>query len=148
MSDTPENSKSNQIPGRFKPGQSGNPAGKPKGARHRTTMAIEALLEGQAEALTQKAIEMALSGDGVAMRLVLDRLVPPRRDRHIAIELPPVKTATDATAASGKIVDAVASGEITPNDGAEVGKILDVHVRNIELREFEERLAALEGKSK
>ena len=111
-------------------------------------MAIEALLEGQAEALTQKAIEMALSGDGVAMRLVLDRLVPPRRDRHIAIELPPVKTATDATAASGKIVDAVASGEITPNEGAEVGKILDVHVRNIELREFEERLAALEGKSK
>ena len=62
----------------FKPGQSGNPAGRPKGARHRTTMAIEALLEGEGEAITRKAIEAAKAGDMVAIRLVLDRICPPR----------------------------------------------------------------------
>ncbi len=70
--------------GRFKPGQYGNPAGKPKGTRHRTTMAIEALLDGEAEALSRKAIEMALAGDGVALRLCLERLLPARRDRPVS----------------------------------------------------------------
>jgi Family of unknown function (DUF5681) len=39
----------------FKPGESGNPAGKPKGARNKVTLAIEALLDGEAEALTRKS---------------------------------------------------------------------------------------------
>src|SRR3954452_18590076 len=65
---------------RGRPFQAGNP-GKPKGARHRTTLAIDALLDGDAENLTRKAVEMALGGDTVALRLCLDRLAPPRRDR-------------------------------------------------------------------
>jgi hypothetical protein len=65
--------------GQFGAGQSGNPAGRPKGARNHTTRAVEALLDGEAEALTRKAIEMALDGDGPAMRLCLDRLCHPAR---------------------------------------------------------------------
>ena len=53
-----------QQAGKFAPGVSGNPDGRPRGARHKTTLAIEALLEGQHEALTQKAIDLALAGDG------------------------------------------------------------------------------------
>ena len=56
--------------GRFQKGRSGNPAGKPKGARHRATLAAEALLDGEAEALTRKAVELALAGDGIALRAV------------------------------------------------------------------------------
>jgi len=56
----------------FAKGKSGNPAGKPKGARHRVTLATEALLDGEAEALTRKAVEMALAGDGAALRLCLE----------------------------------------------------------------------------
>src|SRR4029077_7685570 len=41
------------------PGQSGNPSGRPKGSRNRTTLAAEALLDGEAEQLTRKAIELA-----------------------------------------------------------------------------------------
>jgi hypothetical protein len=63
----------------FRPGQSGDPAGKPKGARNRATVAAEALLEGEAEMLTRKAIELGLSGDTTALRLCLERLMPPRR---------------------------------------------------------------------
>ena len=53
----------------------GNP-GKPKGARHRATLAVAALLDGEAEALTRKAVDMALAGDRAAMRLCLERLAP------------------------------------------------------------------------
>ena len=74
--------------GRFRPGQSGNPSGKPKGARNRLTLACEALLEGEGEALTRKAIELALDGDTVALRLCLDRICPPAKERPISIELP------------------------------------------------------------
>jgi hypothetical protein len=69
------------------PGQSGNPAGKPKGTRNRATVAAEALLEGEAEMLTRKAIELGLSGDTTALRLCLERLMPPRKDRSISFSL-------------------------------------------------------------
>lgn len=57
--------------GKFAPGVSGNPAGRPKGSRHKVTLAIEAMLEGEHEKLTRKAIDMALEGDGPALRLCL-----------------------------------------------------------------------------
>jgi hypothetical protein len=47
----------------FGPGQSGNPAGRPKGSRNRSTLALEAIFEGEAEKLSRRAIEMALEGD-------------------------------------------------------------------------------------
>ncbi|HWN80221.1 MAG TPA: DUF5681 domain-containing protein [Bradyrhizobium sp.] len=75
---------------RFQKGRSGNPKGRPKGSRNAATLACEALLDGQAEALTQKAIQMALDGDPVALRLCLDRLCPPRRDRPVSFPLPPI----------------------------------------------------------
>jgi hypothetical protein len=65
---------SKQVGGRFQKGTSGNPRGRPMGSRNAATIACEALLEGQAEALTQKAIQMALDGDTVALRLCLDRI--------------------------------------------------------------------------
>lgn len=78
--------------GTWPKGISGNPAGRPKGARHKTTVAVEALLAGQAEGLTQKAIELALAGDTVALRLCLDRLAPPRRTPSVDVELPPLES--------------------------------------------------------
>src|SRR5262245_47204912 len=45
----------------FEPGQRGNPSGRPKGARNKTTIAVEALLDNEAEALTRKLIELATS---------------------------------------------------------------------------------------
>jgi len=62
----------------FERGVSGNPAGKPKGARHRATLAAEALLDGEAEALTRKAIELALEGNIFALKICLDRILPAR----------------------------------------------------------------------
>lgn len=130
--------------GRFQPGQSGNPAGKPKGARNRATLAAEALLDGESEELTRKAIELAKGGDTTALRLCLERLIPARRDKPVNFDLPPIETADDAAKAMGAILQAVAGGEISPSEGAEVARLLEGYVKTLETAEFERRLAALE----
>jgi hypothetical protein len=66
----------------FKKGQSGNPSGRPPGSRNKSTLAAEALLDGEAETLTRKAIEEAKAGNMIALRLCLERIVPPRKDHH------------------------------------------------------------------
>ena len=114
--------------GGFKPGQSGNPAGRPKGARNRTTVAVEALLEGQAERLTQKAIDRAIEGDSAALKLCLDRLVPPRRDRLTPFDLPVLKEAADARNAFAAIIAAAADGALTPGEATTLAKLVSEFV--------------------
>src|SRR5580704_6937267 len=83
-----ENTAGKQRGTPFKAGRSGNPAGKPKGSRNAATLAMEALLDGESEALTRKAIELAKGGDMAALRLCLDRILPPRKDRPVSFALP------------------------------------------------------------
>src|SRR6516225_1902789 len=98
------NTARNQRGRPFTKGQSGNPAGKPRGARHRATLAAEALLDGEAEALTRKAIELALAGDPIAMRLRLDRILPPRRECPTTFALPDLGSVADAGAARAAVL--------------------------------------------
>jgi hypothetical protein len=90
---------------------------------------------------------MALSGDGTAMRLCFDRLSPPRRDRPIPFALPKLETAADAKAAAASIVQAVAEGELTPSEAADMSKLLDNFTRVLEATDFQTRLEALERKT-
>ena len=131
----------------FQQGQSGNPNGRPRGSRNRSTQALEAILDGEAEALTRRAIEMALEGDGPAMRMCLDRLMPVRKDRPITFTLPEIETAADLTKATRALMQGVADGEITPSEAAELSKLVDAHVKAIEAVDFATRLAALEQAS-
>ena len=85
-------------------------SGKPKGTRHKATQAALALLEGEAEALSRKAIETALEGDTTALRLCLERIAPPRKDAPVTFDLPPMQSATDAAKAAASVLEAVASG--------------------------------------
>ena len=130
---------------RGKPFAAGNP-GKAKGTRHRVTRAIEELLEGEHEALTRTAIDKALTGDVVALRLCLDRLAPPRRDAPISITLPPIATAADTVTASSALLDAVAGGDVTPDEAGRVMALLTAHKQIIETADLAARVAALEEK--
>jgi hypothetical protein len=121
----------------------GNP-GKPIGARHRTTLAVESLLDGEAEKLTRKAIKMALAGNTVALRLCMDRIAPARKDRPVAFSLPAIATASDAVKASATIVAAVAGGELTPLEAAALSGLVDCFTRALAASEFEARLTVLE----
>ncbi len=141
----PEKSGRNQD-GTFAPGVSGNPAGKPRGARHKTTLAIEALLDGQHEALTKAAINKALEGDTTALRLCLDRIAPPRKDSPVTFTLPRIKSATDAVEASSALLAAVASGEVTPDEAGRVMALLTAHKAMVETGDLEARITALEAK--
>ena len=122
--------------------------GKTLGARHRVTLAIEGLLEGEHEALTRKAIEKAMEGDMTALRLCLDRLAPARKDSPITFDLPPVQSALDAAGASAAVLTAVASGEVTPDEGGRVMALLVAHKGIVETCDLESRITALEGKVK
>jgi hypothetical protein len=130
----------------FPKGTSGNPAGKRPGTRNRATMAAEALLDGEAEALTRKAIEMAKQADITALRLCLDRVVAPRRERSVQFRLPELRNAVDAAGAMGAIVDAVAHGDLTPSEAAELSKLVEVYVRSLEATELDRRIRALEDR--
>jgi hypothetical protein len=128
----------------FKPGQSGNPNGRPKGSRNVATLALESLLDGQAQALTQKAIDLALTGDLTALRICLDRILPPRKDRPVTFTLPPINSAQDAAATVSAVLAAVAAGEITPADAGEISKLIEAYVKAFETAELAERLDRLE----
>ncbi|WP_292531393.1 DUF5681 domain-containing protein [Methylocystis sp.] len=130
----------------FVKGQSGNPGGKAKGAKNHATRAVEALLDGEAEALTRTAIDKALEGDGVALRLCLERLCPPRRSRHISFALPAVASAADASSAMGAVIANVADGNLTPEEAASVAGLIESYVKTLEARDLEERIKALEQK--
>ena len=92
---------------------SGN-SGRPKGARNKKTHAIESLLEGQAEALTQKAISKALEGDGLALRLCMERIAPVPKDKSVSFSLPAMNDAIDASKAASSVILAVSEGELPP----------------------------------
>ena len=135
---------SKQVGGRFEKGVSGNPRGRPMGSRNNATLACEVLLEGQAEALTQKAVEMALAGDTVALKLCLERIYPTRRDRAVRFPLPPITSARDAADIAAAVAQAVAAGHLTPSEAAEIGKVIDVYVRAYQTAELNDRVARVE----
>ena len=129
----------------FEPGQSGNPGGRPKGARNKTTIAAEALLDDEAEALTRKVVAMALDGNIAALRLCVERLLPPRRDRAVAFDLPKIESAADAVAASSAVLQGCAAGILAPDEAADVMSLIATHVRAIELHQIEAGLSTLEA---
>jgi hypothetical protein len=132
--------------GRFRKGQSGNPNGRPLGARNKATETAELLLDGEAEALTRKALELALKGDPAVLRLCLDRIIPPRRGRPVQLPVPPVRGAADLGGTMAAITTAATGGAITPGEAAELARVVEIFVRAVETSDFETRLQQLEGR--
>jgi hypothetical protein len=129
---------------RFQRGQSGNPAGKAPGTRHRVTLLAERLMQDDAEGVVNAVIAAARDGDMAAARLVLDRLAPARKDNPVHFDLPVIETASDAAAAMAAILRAVASGELTPGEAGDVAKLIETFAKAHELCEIEARIVALE----
>jgi hypothetical protein len=133
---------------KWKIGQSGNPAGKKPGTRHRATLAVEKLLDGEGEELTRKAIELAKDGDLTALKLCLERICPPRKSRPINIDLPDVSSGEGVSEAQAVVVQKVAESEITPDEGQVLSSILEARRKSIETADHEARLNKLEGLGK
>lgn len=144
-----ENSKPKQRgPGKpFQPGVSGNPAGKPKGCRHKATRAALELLDGEVEALTRKCIEKAMEGETAALKLCLERLVPPMKERPIQtkLKLPAKVTTQNAPEVFAMILKAVASGGLCPGEGETLQRMMQVYLQACEYTELARRLDDLEA---
>jgi hypothetical protein len=132
----------------FQKGESGNPAGRPRGARNRRTLLAEHLLEGDTEAIVRTMIERAKEGDMAAVRLCVDRICPRVTDRPAGFELPPLVRAADAPPAIAAIAQALAEGDLTAAEAADLGRFVESFARAFEKADIEKRLAGLEMREK
>lgn len=130
--------------GRFVKGRSGNPAGRETGSRNRATLLAETMFDGEAEALARKAIERALEGDAAALKMCLDRVLAPRRERRIEAELPPLEGIADIGTVMLGVLRAAVEGRITPSEAAKLAGTVEAAVKAIDASDFDRRLTALE----
>jgi hypothetical protein len=107
----------------------------------------EQLLDGRAQALAEKAVELALSGDVTALRLCLERLVPVRRERYLTLELPAPATAEDITAGFARVVEALSHGELTPSETTSVAALLESARHALETTDLARRIEELEERA-
>jgi len=95
--------------------------------------------------ITQTLINAALGGDLAAIRLVMERLVPPCKEKALPqLHLPTVTDAQSLPKLTAAILEAVADGRITPGEGQALSTLANTHAKNLELAELEQRIAALE----
>ena len=134
----------NEI-GQFARGSSGNPVGRPPGARNHATLLTEQLFDGASGALANKAVQMALEGNIVALRLVLGRIIAPRRHRPSPFALPPLVTAADGAPAMAAAAAAAADGELAAAEASAFSQVVDSFIRALDAGEVEARLQRLES---
>ncbi len=141
---TNEPKKPKKRSGQFSKGASGNPAGRPPGSRNKATLLMEELLEEEGERLLRKTIDKASAGDINALRLCLDRLLPPRKDRTIQLTLPPIATLAQIPAAMSTVVEAIGDGRITPTEGESLVNIFTMQTKVLETADLDRRITELE----
>jgi hypothetical protein len=127
----------------FKKGQSGNPSGRPKGIKDRR-VALREKLEPHAGELLDIVVTYAKAGDPTAMRLVMERLVPPIKEDRIQVTIPTINSADDCVTAQAAIVQAVAAGELLPSEGQTMSGLIEAQRKAYETHEFSKRLEAIE----
>jgi hypothetical protein len=131
--------------GRFAAGSSGNPRGRPTGARGKATQLLDKMAERGGKAVLQAVLTAAKDGDIGAAALILTRIWPPRRGRPIRFDLPDLLQPGGAPAALAAIARLTADGVVSPEEGAEVGKIIEAHMRAVDMTELVHRLEKLEA---
>ena len=85
--------------------------------RNRITQLVEQLA-GRAEKLIQKAVDLAQAGDVSCLRMLLDRLWPPRKGQPVNVVMPPINTTQDVFPAIASIWTAIGEGRLTPDEAS------------------------------
>lgn len=129
----------------FQPGRSGNPAGKAKGTRNLATRKALAILEEGGDEVIKAVVEAAKAGDMSAAKIVVDRLVPPARERHVELpDFPDTSTVAGLNQAQQLILAAVANAELTPSEASILSGIAENRRKSMETAELAERIGQLE----
>jgi hypothetical protein len=144
----PENAGELQAKGRFQKGCSGNPRGKAKGTKNRATLAAEQLLQGELESICRRLIQEATSGNMQAIKMILDRVLPPKRNSYTSFYLPNFDDSTGILHAIDSIMKAVSQGNLSVEDAEMLTRMVDTYMRAKETYDYEERLSKFEQKFK
>jgi hypothetical protein len=131
----------------FKAGWRGGP-GRPAGSRNKATIMLDRMAEADAKTILQSQIEKAKEGDAKAAEMILSRVWPARKGRAINLNLPPLEKPADIVAALGAVADAVAVGQISPDEAQAVAAVLETKRRAIETTDLEKRIETLEAEKK
>lgn len=133
----------------YKPGQSGNPAGKPPGTRSKATQAVLALMEGAGDDIVRAVIKAAQGGDLTAAKMVIDRLAPPAKERPVSLpDFPDTSTIQGVNQAQQVILEAVANGDLMPGEAATLSSITEARRKSLETQELTDRIDQLERRLK
>ena len=130
----------------WKKGQSGNPTGKPAGVRNKATVMVQSIMERGAQEIAEAVVGLAKEGDLSAARLVLERLLPPAKERPISLALPSTDTAGGIAEAQQAILQAVAAGDLLLGEGTALSSIVEARRKAVETLQLEQRITALETK--
>lgn len=130
-------------PSRWKPGQSGNPRGKPKGAKDRRTKWRDQL-GADLDAVLAALLTAAKRGDVPAIALVLSRCAPPLRGERALIAIPGLPSGASATELAIALVRAACNGTLASDAAAELVQALAAVGRLREVDELAARIAKLE----
>lgn len=130
---------------RFEKGQMSGP-GRPRGSRNKSTILFDEIGSEGTEELIGVVKACAEKGDMRAAAILLARTWPRRRGAPVTLDLPAVETAGGLVQAQAAVVAAMARGELTPDEAAAVGSLLETQRRAIETHEHEGRIRALEEK--
>jgi hypothetical protein len=129
---------------RWEKGKSGNPSGRPAGSRNKASLATENMFLDEADRLSRKCIKLAMKGNIQALKLCIERICPVRRDTPIRVQLPRVKTIEDSVKLTTDLLDKVAAGELTPSQGELLSRMIEKHIKVLQLNDLEARLQQLE----
>lgn len=127
--------------GQFKKGASGNPSGRPKSE---STVLREKLLENS-DKVFNLLMEKLGDGDSAALKMCLDRLVPPLK----AVTAPVQINASGNSLAekANGVFTAATDGEVSPDTASQLITALAGVAKIIEVSELEKRISALEDKT-
>ncbi|CDZ79880.1 hypothetical protein BN1013_00380 [Candidatus Rubidus massiliensis] len=142
----PANAEKMQGNQKFQKGRSGNPKGKIKGTRNKATLVAEQLLQGELETICRRLVQEAVEGNMQAIKMVLDRLLPPKRNIPVAIDLPKLENSSDALDAIAYVTMAVSRGNLSIDEGESLSRMIEVYVRAMEAHDYETRLSKIEQK--
>jgi len=131
------------MPTRYQKGKTGGP-GRPPGSRNKATVLFEEIGHEGVAGVIRKVADAARDGNMRAASILLARTWPRGRGRPVVLDLPPVETTAGIVQAHAVVVALMAAGEITPEEAAAIGSVLETQRRAIETHDHEKRLQALE----